>query len=105
MQIRLDQKKENLFFPLKISSKLAAKKIDFLDAPVSGGVIGAENGTLTIMVGGNENIFTEVLPIFNVLGSNTVLMGNVGSGQITKSCNQIIAVSYTHLTLPTSDLV
>ena len=47
---------------LKISSKLAAKKIDFLDAPVSGGVIGAENGTLTIMVGGNENIFTEVLP-------------------------------------------
>ena len=75
---------------LKISSKLAAKKIDFLDAPVSGGVIGAENGTLTIMVGGNENIFTEVLPIFNVLGSNTVLMGNVGSGQITKSCNQII---------------
>ena len=71
-------------------SKLANKyNVNYLDAPVSGGTIGAKKGTLAIMVGGSKNVFQKQLSLFNVLGSPTYV-GKSGSGQITKLANQII---------------
>jgi 3-hydroxyisobutyrate dehydrogenase len=64
-----------------------------LDAPVSGGDIGARDGKLAIMVGGDKEVFEAVLPIFDVLGSNIVYQGDAGSGQHTKMCNQIAIAS------------
>ncbi|MBM0066404.1 NAD(P)-dependent oxidoreductase [Alkalicoccobacillus gibsonii] len=64
-----------------------------LDAPVSGGDVGARNGALSIMVGGEKDIFEKVLPIFSVLGSNVVHQGPSGAGQHTKMSNQIAIAS------------
>ncbi|RST58751.1 NAD(P)-dependent oxidoreductase [Siminovitchia terrae] len=64
-------------------------EMDALDAPVSGGDIGAKNGTLSIMVGGTEKVFNEIHPVFSVLGNNIVFQGEAGAGQHTKMCNQI----------------
>jgi 3-hydroxyisobutyrate dehydrogenase len=60
-----------------------------LDAPVSGGDVGARNGTLSIMVGGEESVFQEALPIFEAMGKNIVFQGPAGSGQHTKIANQM----------------
>jgi len=60
-----------------------------LDAPVSGGDVGAQQGTLSIMVGGDEDVFNEVLPILEVMGGTIVLCGPNGAGQTVKACNQI----------------
>lgn len=73
-----------------ISQQLEAHNLRFLDAPVSGGDIGAKNGTLTIMVGGNETDFEECLPLFTAMGKTIKLCGGVGSGQALKICNQVI---------------
>ena len=62
---------------------------DTLDAPVSGGQVGAETGTLSIMVGGDRDPFERALPVLNVLGKKISHMGSIGAGQITKSCSQI----------------
>ncbi|KAB7531501.1 2-hydroxy-3-oxopropionate reductase [Flagellimonas olearia] len=75
---------------LKIYQAFQDKNVQALDAPVSGGQVGAENATISIMVGGNEDAFNEVLPIFNVMGKSAVLIGGAGAGQTTKACNQII---------------
>ncbi|EGI4786560.1 NAD(P)-dependent oxidoreductase [Listeria monocytogenes] len=69
------------------------KGIGVLDAPVSGGDIGAKNGTLAIMVGGSEDVFLKVKPIFNILGSSVILQGDAGAGQHTKMVNQIAIAS------------
>lgn len=69
------------------------KGMHALDAPVSGGDIGAREAKLSIMVGGDEQDFQEVLPIFNVLGINIVYQGHAGAGQHTKMCNQIVIAS------------
>lgn len=65
------------------------KGVKTLDAPVSGGDVGAQKGTLSIMVGGDEETFNKVLPIFNVMGK-AVLCGGPGAGQTVKACNQIL---------------
>lgn len=70
-----------------------AKGMNALDAPVSGGDVGAREARLSIMVGGEEEDFSAVLPIFNVLGTNIVYQGKAGSGQHTKMCNQIVIAS------------
>ena len=62
----------------------------FLDAPVSGGDVGAEEGTLAIMAGGDEKAFAEVKPLFELMGKNIAHMGPAGAGQHTKMCNQIL---------------
>ena len=64
-----------------------------LDAPVSGGDIGARQGTLAIMVGGDKEIFDKVLPLFEIMGDNIALMGGAGAGQHTKMSNQILIAS------------
>jgi 2-hydroxy-3-oxopropionate reductase len=63
---------------------------DYLDAPVSGGELGAEDGTLTIMVGGRPEVFERARPLFDVLGTNVTLIGGAGAGQTAKVANQII---------------
>jgi 3-hydroxyisobutyrate dehydrogenase len=73
-----------------IGAKLREKNLHFLDAPVSGGDIGACNGTLTIMVGGDEKDFTECLPCFQAMGKTIRLCGSIGSGQAVKLCNQVL---------------
>lgn len=67
-----------------------AKGVYALDAPVSGGDVGARQGTLAIMVGGDPEVFEAVLPLFQCMGQNIVLQGPAGSGQHTKMCNQIL---------------
>ena len=73
-----------------IAARLAEHGIEMLDAPVSGGEKGAIAGTLSIMVGGREDVFQQLLPVFNVLGSNIVHIGDNGAGQVTKACNQTV---------------
>ncbi|MCM8529907.1 MAG: NAD(P)-dependent oxidoreductase [Lentisphaeraceae bacterium] len=69
------------------------KNLFSLDAPVSGGDVGALNGTLSIMVGGDENIFNDTKPLFDLLGKTIVYQGLAGSGQHTKMANQIAIAS------------
>jgi 3-hydroxyisobutyrate dehydrogenase len=74
----------------KLAAELQQRQLRFLDAPVSGGDIGAKNGTLTIMVGGEETDFQECKPLLEVLGKKIVHCGSVGSGQAVKLCNQVL---------------
>lgn len=74
----------------KIYTDLKAREVDALDAPVSGGDIGAKAGTLSIMVGGEIAAFERALPILQVMGENIVYLGAAGAGQVTKACNQIV---------------
>lgn len=73
-----------------ISNKLKLKKSYLIDAPVSGGEIGAIEGSLSIMVGGHKKVFNKIKPILSILGNNITYIGKSGSGQITKACNQIL---------------
>jgi 2-hydroxy-3-oxopropionate reductase len=78
-----------------IETKIFAQKInalgcDYLDAPVSGGELGAKNATLSIMVGGDEATFAKIKPLFELMGKNITLVGGNGDGQTAKVANQII---------------
>lgn len=73
-----------------IAKKLEAAGVAALDAPVSGGDVGAREGTLTIMVGGPEEAFNKAVPLFKAMGKAWVRVGDSGAGQIAKVCNQII---------------
>ncbi len=75
---------------IKVSNEFAKKGIKFLDAPVSGGVSGAKNASLTIMVGGNKNSYDHVKKLLNFLGKNVIYVGKSGSGQIVKACNNMM---------------
>ncbi len=72
------------------AAKVQALGCEYLDAPVSGGEVGAKAASLTIMVGGSEASFAQVKPLFELMGKNITLVGGVGDGQITKVANQII---------------
>ena len=74
----------------RVAEKLAQKGVEMLDAPLSGGVVGAEKATLSIMVGGKAEIFERVLPLLQKLGKNITHIGDHGTGQIAKAANQII---------------
>lgn len=73
----------------QIAALLKEKGVDMLDAPVSGGDVGAQNGTLSIMVGGEQHVFDACMPVFEAMGKNINLIGGNGAGQTTKACNQI----------------
>ena len=75
----------------EFAQRLGEKGIEMLDAPVSGGEIGAVNGTLSIMAGGKPEIFERVRPVLECMGRNIVLIGGNGAGQVAKACNQIVA--------------
>ena len=70
-----------------VAQAAASSGFDMLDAPVSGGTAGAENGTLTFMVGGDEGVIEQVRPLFEVMGSNVFHAGSAGAGQTAKACN------------------
>ncbi len=74
----------------RIAKEAAIKAIHALDAPVSGGDIGAREARLSIMVGGEKTAFEAVLPLFELMGKNIVYQGKPGAGQHTKMCNQIV---------------
>jgi len=74
-----------------LAGELAKCGVEMLDAPVSGGEIGAIQGSLSIMVGGKPEVFARVLPFFETMGKNIVLVGDHGAGQVAKACNQIVA--------------
>ena len=76
-----------------IAERLAAKGVDMLDAPVSGGGQGAIDATLAIMVGGKADVLARVQPLFAVLGKTVVHIGDNGAGQVAKACNQMIMVA------------
>lgn len=95
-------KKDSILIDMTTSTPTLAKKIyeaarkvgiQSLDAPVSGGDIGARNGTLSIMVGGENSTFDQVYPLFKVIGENIMYQGEAGAGQHTKMCNQIAIAS------------
>lgn len=73
----------------ELSEAAATRKFDFLDAPVSGGQAGAENGVLTVMVGGDQDVYDRALPVIDCYSRMVGLMGPAGSGQLTKMVNQI----------------
>ena len=75
---------------IELHKKCEDKKILSLDAPVSGGVGGAEQATLTFMVGGTENAYKMMLPLFEVMGKKSLLCGSSGLGQATKACNNML---------------
>ena len=95
----LDQLKENSIFidhstvspklVLKLEKSFAERKVNFLDAPISGGQSGAENGSLSIMVGGNKQSFIRSEEVLKSYGKKIKFMGSSGSGQLTKIINQI----------------
>ena len=72
------------------AARVNALGCDYLDAPVSGGEVGAKNAALTIMVGGPQAAFERALPLFRAMGKNITLVGDNGAGQVTKVANQII---------------
>ncbi|MBP1933151.1 3-hydroxyisobutyrate dehydrogenase [Ammoniphilus resinae] len=77
----------------KIYKEAKEKNMYALDAPVSGGDVGAREARLAIMVGGDEEVFNQILPIFQLMGKNIVLQGPAGAGQHTKMANQIAIAS------------
>ena len=77
-----------------VADQAEAAGLGALDAPVSGGDIGAQQGTLTIMVGGSQSDFEECKPLFEAMGNNITLCGDIGSGQGVKMCNQILCSLY-----------
>lgn len=73
-----------------VAGKAAAAGLDMLDAPVSGGVMGAEAGSLTIMVGGEDAAFADAQSVLEILGKNVIHAGGAGNGQVAKVCNNMI---------------
>lgn len=86
----IDMSSVNPLISQKIGASCAAKKVRFLDAPVSGGEPKAIDGTLAIMVGGDEAVYREVEPVLQAMGSSVTLTGPVGAGNFAKLANQII---------------
>jgi 2-hydroxy-3-oxopropionate reductase len=77
----------------EFATKVQAKGADYLDAPVSGGEVGAKAASLTIMVGGSQATFDRVKPLFDMMGKNVSLIGEVGAGQVCKLANQVIVAA------------
>ncbi len=87
--ILIDHTTTSAELPKELNHLLELKKVKFLDAPISGGQVGAESGKLSIMIGGNKESFQEVQEIINSYSKFTKYMGKSGSGQLTKMVNQI----------------
>ena len=88
-QIVIDMSSTTQNTALEIGKAIKKKKAFFLDAPVSGGTVGAEKGTLAIMVGGDKKIFNAVMPLFKSMGT-AIYVGKTGCGQVAKLANQTI---------------
>jgi 3-hydroxyisobutyrate dehydrogenase-like beta-hydroxyacid dehydrogenase len=94
-QLFADHSTVNIELNRRCAAMLAEKGADFLDAPVSGGPGGASSGTLTVMVGGNAETFSRMLPVFEAFGKNIRLCGPTGAGQAVKLVNQLLVGVHT----------
>ena len=90
-QIAIDMSTIDPATTRKVGARLEAAGVRMLDAPVSGGVPGAVAGTLTIMVGGDAAVVAEARPLLGVMGKNVVHVGPLGSGEVAKICNNLLA--------------
>lgn len=79
----------------KLYEAAKAKGVGYLDCPVSGGPTGAENATMSILVGGDPGVFEKAKPIFQKIGGNIFYLGPIGSGQVLKMCNNIVVANTT----------
>lgn len=77
----------------RIAARYAARQVDFVDAPVSGGGVGAQNASLAIMWGGKSALAARLAPLFACLGKTVVRVGECGAGQVAKACNQMVMVA------------
>lgn len=91
--IAIDMTTSSPDLAVQIHQQALSKGVDALDAPVSGGDIGAREASLSIMAGGDAAAFEKAKPVFEILGKNIVLQGGAGAGQHTKMCNQIAIAS------------
>lgn len=82
---------------LDLAKQSAQQQVDWIDSPVSGGTAGAEQGTLVIFAGGDAKIIDELAPIYQVLSQRVTRMGENGTGQATKICNQLIVAANSAL--------
>jgi 2-hydroxy-3-oxopropionate reductase len=89
-QIVIDMSTISPVVARELATTAAAQGVTFLDAPVSGGEVGARSGTLSIMVGGDEATLEQVRPLLQTMGQRILHMGTSGAGQVTKACNQIV---------------
>lgn len=89
-KIYIDMSSSDYASNQRISSKLAEKEVPMLDAPVTGSVKGAEEGTLTIMVGGEAQVLEQARPVLEALGSKIIHVGPIGTADIAKACNQML---------------
>ena len=87
--IYIDHTTTSAAIAIELSEQAAGSGVEFIDAPVSGGQAGADNGTLTVMCGGTEQTFNRAQPLIDAYARACVLMGPIGSGQLTKMVNQI----------------
>lgn len=88
-QVLIDMTTSSPALAKRIASEAITRNMASIDAPVSGGDIGAKNGTLSIMCGGDEEVFYKVRPVLEVFGKDIIYQGDAGAGQHTKMCNQI----------------
>lgn len=77
----------------RFAQRLGDAQVEFLDAPVSGGEVGAREGSLSIMVGGSDASFDRAMPVLSAVGRSVVHVGETGAGQIAKACNQLVVLS------------
>src|SRR5689334_4347292 len=94
-QIYIDHSTVSPGLNRKCAEQLKARGADFLDAPVSGGPAGAQQGTLTVMVGGEQPVFDRALPVLQAFGKNIRLCGGIGAGQVVKLVNQLLVGIHT----------
>jgi 2-hydroxy-3-oxopropionate reductase len=92
-QIVVDMSSISPIATREFAAKVREKGADYLDAPVSGGEVGAKAASLTIMVGGAQETFDKVKPLFDLMGKNISLIGEVGAGQVCKVANQVIVAA------------
>ena len=88
-QILIDMTTSSPALAKRIANFAVTRNMASIDAPVSGGDVGAKNGTLSIMCGGDEDVFNKVRPVLEVFGKDIIYQGDAGAGQHTKMCNQI----------------
>jgi 2-hydroxy-3-oxopropionate reductase len=92
-QIVVDMSSISPMATREFAARVRERGADYLDAPVSGGEVGAKAGSLTIMVGGSQASFDAVMPLFEMMGKNISLIGEVGAGQVCKVANQVIVAA------------
>ena len=96
-QVIIDFSSLSVEMTTQLASQVASKNVSWIDAPVSGGIMGAETGTLVIFAGGNQQQIETLQPVFTPVAQRVTYMGHNGTGQATKICNQLIVAASSTL--------